>query len=134
MKHILLNALLVCAGSTIGLSQQTFSTCSAAFLGNKMIVDQYTTKGKCSIPVTATGDLTVNTVELSPTQSKAVESIPFMVAIRDHKSQTLTQYSRKETKRVNIQNILANCRKGDYIVLLTVGSQYALPHNEILVR
>ncbi|MBN8821959.1 MULTISPECIES: hypothetical protein [unclassified Spirosoma] len=134
MKNTLITALLVCASSAIGWSQQTFSHCSAAFLGNKMIVDQYTTKGKCIVPATATGELTVNTVELSSTKSKAVESIPFMVAIRDKNSQTLTRYSKAEVKRVNIRNVLAKCRKGDHIVLLTVGNQYALPHNEILVR
>ncbi|GAB4029987.1 hypothetical protein [Spirosoma gilvum] len=134
MKNTLVIALLVCTVSTFSFGQQAFNNCSAAFLGNKMIVDQYTPKGKCSVSATATGKLTVNTVDLSPTESKAVEPIPFIVAIRDKNSQTLTRYSKGEVKRVNIQNVLAKCRKGDHIVLLTVDNQYALPHNEILVR
>ncbi|GAB3959523.1 hypothetical protein GCM10028805_55800 [Spirosoma harenae] len=127
-------ALFCCALSTISWAQQPYSQCSAAFLGNKMIVDQYTTKGKCSVSATATGALTVNTIDLSPNKCKAADRIPFNVAIRDKDTQTLLLYSKKEVKQVNIQQVLAKCRKGDRIVLLTTGNQYALPHNEIMVR
>ncbi|UFH53748.1 hypothetical protein [Spirosoma sp. KNUC1025] len=123
-----------CVLSNLCLGQKPFSACSAAFLGNKMIVNEYTTKGKCSVAATATGKLTVNTVELSPTKSKAVDPVAFKVAIRDKDTHTLTMYSNKDVKQVNVQNVLAKCRKGDYIVLLTTNNQYALPHNEILVR
>lgn len=99
-----------------------------------MIVDAYTTKGKSSLPITSTGELTVNTVELSPTESKAVDRIPFKIAIRDQHTKTLTLYSNENFKQVPIQNVLARCCKGDHIVLLTTDTQYALPHNEILIR
>ena len=127
-------ALVCCALSNLCWGQHPYSNCSAAFLGNKLIVNEYTTKGKCSVPATATGELTVNTVNLSPTKCKAVDRIPFNIAIRDKNTQTLTMYLKAEVKQMNIQQVLAKCRKGDRIVLLTVNNQYALPHNEILVR
>lgn len=127
--------LLVCyVPSNLCMAQSAFNTCSAAFLGNKMIVDEYTTKGKCSLPAKSTGELTVNTVDLSPTESKAIKQIPFKIAIRDQHTKTLMLYSNDNFKRVSIQNVLTKCRKGDHIVLLTTNTQYALPHNEILVR
>ncbi|GAB4018040.1 hypothetical protein [Spirosoma koreense] len=129
--------VIVLAGSlfaNVCLAQHPFSTCSAAFLSRKMLVSEYTPQGKCIVPTNATGELTVNAVALSTTANKALNRIPFTIAIRDRDSRTLTQYSEKAVKQVAIQTVLANCRKGDHIVLLTRNKQYSLPHNEILVR
>ncbi len=99
-----------------------------------MVVDTYTDKGKCLLPSTATGKLTVCTVYLSPTASKAVDKTTFKVAIRDKATRTLHLYSNEAFKQVEIRDVLTKCRKGDHIVLLTLGDLYALPHNEILVQ
>ncbi|WP_460975290.1 hypothetical protein [Spirosoma knui] len=126
---------LLCAsvvGTTFG--QDSFKQCSAAFLGNRMIVNEYTPAGTCVVSSTATGELTVNTVELSPNQTKALDKIPFRVAIRDNTTHTLLMYSNQEVKQVDVQKVLAKCKKGDHIVLLTLDDQYALPHNEITVQ
>ena len=121
--------LAACCGA-----QNKFNNCSAAFLDNKMVVDEYTTTGKCSLPATATGQLTVCTAELSPEKSRPVDAIRFKVAIRDQNTGTLTMFSNETFKRVDIQDIMARCRKGDHIVLITMADEYALPHNEILVK
>lgn len=127
--------LLFCGAlPSLSFGQQSFSHYSAAFLSNKMIVNEYTTKGKCSLATTATGKLTVNTVDLTPSDSKPVDRLPFTVAIRDKNTKTLTMYSTQPYKQLPIQNVLSRCRKGDHIVLITTNKQYALPHNEILVR
>jgi hypothetical protein len=118
----------------VGMAQKAFNSCAAAFLGNKMVVDEYTTTGKCILTTTDTGDLTVSTVDLSPTESKAVDPIWFQVAIRDGNTKTLTMVSKEKVKKTNIRPILEKCKKGDYIVLLTISDEYALPHNEILVQ
>ncbi len=81
-----------------------------------------------------TGKLTVCTVNLSPTTSKRVDPIPFRVAIRDSHTQTLMILSKADVKQIDIQRVLAKCRKGDHIVLLTTNNQYAMPHNEILIQ
>lgn len=120
--------------STLCLGQTSFNSCTAAFLNNKMVVDKYTTQGKCILPANATGNLTVCTVDLSSTASKIIDKIPFRIAIRDKNTQTLLLFSTSDVKQMDVQAVLAKCQKGDHIVLLTVDNQYALPHNEILVQ
>jgi hypothetical protein len=132
MKKIIAVALFCCGFSQVGFSQQV---CSAAFLDNKMIVDKYTNKVyKNELSLKATGELTVNTVDLSPKQSKAVESIPFKIAIKEKDTQTITLFSKEDFMKVDVKKVLSQCKKGDQIVLLTSDKQYALPHNEIVVK
>ncbi|MBO0937471.1 hypothetical protein J2I47_13020 [Fibrella sp. HMF5335] len=129
--------LLLAAGvclCTFALAQQPFANCAAAFVGNKMVVDSYTPKGQCRLSGGATGLLTVQTVELSPTQAKAVDKVDFKVAIRDKDTGTLHLFSGQTYKEIPVQDVLTTCKKGDRIVLLTVDNQYALPHNEIVVQ
>lgn len=126
--------IAACMLSAWCFGQHRFTSCAAAFLDNKMVVDAYTDKGKCLLPSTATGQLTVCTVDLSPATSKAVDKTAFKVAIRDKATKTLHLYSNEVFKQIDVRNVLAKCQKGDHIVLLTLDDQYALPHNEILVR
>jgi hypothetical protein len=123
-----------CALATLSRAQGSFNSCSAAFVGNRMVVNEYSTKGQCRLLPTAKGELSVQTVDLSPTESKAVDKIDFKVAIRDKTTGTLMMYSGETFRQVPVQQVLAKCKKGDYIVLLTVDNRYALPHNEILVQ
>ena len=115
-------------------AQNNFNNCAAAFLNNKMVVNEYSTMGKCVVSATATGELSLSTVDLSPTESKAVDRIGFKIAIRDQNTKTLTMFAGEDFKQVDIQKVLAKCKKGDHIVLLTLDAQYALPHNEMLVQ
>ena len=125
--------LLTILCSHFSFGQKSFSNCSAAFLNSKMLVDEYSPSGKCSISITQKGYLTVSTVELSSTVSKAVTPIMFQVAIKDKNTGTLVMVSKNKVQRIEIQNILEKCKKGDSIVLLTMNDEYSLPHNEILV-
>lgn len=130
----LFTAILALGFSQISLAQKSFSNCSAAFLNNKMVVSEYTDKGKCEISGSTSGNLTVNTVNLSSAESKAVDKITFKVAIRDKNTGTLTLFSDAEYTAVDIKSILSKCKKGDHIVLLTLNAEFSLPHNEILVN
>ncbi|GAB2800811.1 hypothetical protein GCM10027275_53540 [Rhabdobacter roseus] len=130
----LIASFLLCL-SALSFSRQTpFSACSAAFLNNKMIVNEYSPQGTCTVAAGATGQLTVCTAELSPQASKAIDKIDFKVAIRDEQTHTLLMYSDETYRQVDIQRVLSQCKKGDRIVLLTTSNLYALPHNEILVQ
>ena len=122
-----------CMLATLGFAQGSFNSCSAAFVGGKMVVNEYSPKGQCRLATTTTGELTVQTVDLSPTESKALDRIDFKVAIRDKTTGTLHLYSGETFRQVSVQQVLAKCKKGDHIVLLTLDNRYALPHNEILV-
>ncbi len=135
MIKVICSALLLigCAFCTPALGQEAFQNCTAAFLDNKIVVDDYSPTGKCSLAATATGKMTVCTADLSPNASVAVDRITFKIAIRDHQSKTLVMFSNENYQQVDIQKVLSKCRKGDHIVLLTLDTRYALPHNEILV-
>ena len=123
----------ICLITHFGFGQKNFNNCSAAFLNSKMLVNEYSPAGKCNVSITAKGNLTVSTVELSPTENKAIDPIMFQVAIKDKNTGTLTMVSKKKIQKIEIQSILEKCKKGDSIVLLTNSDEFALPHNEILI-
>lgn len=74
------------------------------------------------------------TVDLSPTERKALGKVDFRVAIRDKETGTLRSFSEKTCRQVPVQQVLAHCTPGDHLVLLTVEGRCALPHNEITVQ
>lgn len=132
-KTFFLLAFMAVSVST-AFAQERFSDCSAAFLDNKIIVNEYTTTGHCEIAASATGELTVQTADLSPGNCVPTGKIGFKIAIRDGNTKTIISFSDKTYKQVEIQAVLSKCKPGDAIVLLTTADAYALPHNEILVK
>ncbi|GAB3175595.1 hypothetical protein [Telluribacter humicola] len=120
--------------TSLTYGQDNFKHCTAAFLGTQLVVNEYSPKGKCVLPSTSVGTLTVQTVNLSADKVSRVAEIPFKVAIRDKETQTLVMYAKEDFKQVDIRQVLAKCKKGDSIVLLSVDNQYALPHNEIIIQ
>ncbi|GAB3794623.1 hypothetical protein GCM10028819_08910 [Spirosoma humi] len=137
MKQVIKKSLIVtlCSLGTIGFAQQqSFSNCSAAFLGSRMIVNFFQPTGQCCLSPTAKGGLTVKTVALTSTKCNPLNKIPFTVDIRDKATNTLYMYADKPLFQVPVQRVLANCKKGDNSVLLTMDKRYALPTNEMLVK
>jgi len=133
-KRFLWLALTGSLVTTLSLAQTANQHCSAAFLGKRLLVNQYSPKGVCRMPSTATGSLSVWTVNLTEKETKPLTRIPFQVAIRDKETKTLQLVSKTAHKEVEVRQLLNRCRKGDHIVLLTLNQQYALPHNEIIVE
>ncbi len=132
--HHLICTLLGCLFAFATMAQQPFTNCSAAFLNNKIVVDEYTDQGKCVLDSSASGILTVCTANLSPEKSIPVKKIDFKIALKDRNTGTLTMYSDKTFQQVEIRSVLKKCRRGDRIVLITMNDEYSLPHHEILVR
>lgn len=119
--------------------QDKFSNCSAAFLDDKMIVEEYSNTAKAKISINAKGWLSAGTVTLGDTKkgeaaTTITEKFSFGIAIKDGNSGTMMLYSTNTFKKVEVEKVLAKCKKGDFIVILTTDDQYALPHNEILVQ
>ncbi|GAB2540025.1 hypothetical protein [Spirosoma aerophilum] len=125
---------LGCCLSTMSLAQEKFSNCSAAFVSSKLLVDHYTPTGQCRLSANAKGNLSVSTVALTPTQTKALNRIDFKLAICDKETKTVHLFSDKTYRQIPVQRVLSHCKKGDQILLLTTNSRYALPHNTILVQ
>ncbi len=132
MKRIkILAFLLFCSAVTsLALGQN----CSAAFINDNIVVNEYTPEGKCILNANATGQLTVQTASLSPTESIPTGKLPFQVAIRSEAFNTLRMYSKDTYHQVAIEKVLSKCQKGDHIILLMLEEGYALPHHEILVQ
>ena len=132
MKKIIVFVLVILGSKCF--AQQPFSNCSAAFLGDKMVVKNYSATEKAKISIKAKGDLTASTAEIGKNYSKSVNKFPFGIAIKDKNTGTLMLFSKETFMKIDVQKVLAKCKKGDSIVLLTLSNEYALPHNEILVE
>ena len=134
LKTTLLSSLFLLACFTCaGQGHNKFNNCTAAFLNDKLVVDEYTTWGKCVLNCAAQGTLTVATADLSPELSKPTGRLPFMIALRDGSTRTLTMFSAKVYKEISVAKVLDKCKIGDSIVLMTMSDEYSMPHNEILV-
>lgn len=130
----LLSCCLVVGNVLAQHNTNDFSSCAAAFLNQKLIVNEYTTQGKCIVDIHAKGKLTVHFAELSDAHTaKPGATVPFKIAIRDGNTKTLWLFSEKTYRDIPIEEVLAQCQKGDSIVLITTERDWALPHSEILV-
>ena len=98
------------------------------------MVKDYSPRGTCEIGLTAKGTLTAHTVELSETAITPKKAIGFKIAIEDATTKTLWLFSEQTFKTIPVEKVLAKCKKGDVIRLITVDNTFALPHNEILVK
>ncbi len=127
--------LLFCSAITVhAFCQENYTNCTAAFLDNKLVVNEYSPEGKCIIDSTAAGSLKVCPATYENNVWIADEPAEFMVAIRDKNTGTICMFSDKRYKKLEISQVLSKCRKGDHIVLMTMNNRLALPHNEILIR
>lgn len=129
-KLIIFSLLLSC---NLVFAQENFSNCSAAFLNGKIIVEQYSKTAKAKISILSKGELTASTAELGEDYTKQVKKFEFGVAIKDKETGTTMLFSSKTFMKIEIERVLAKCKEGDSIIILTTEAEYALPHNEILV-
>ncbi len=132
MKKVKIFLLALCcsAFSTLAIGQ----SCAAAFLDGKIVVDEYTTTGKCVMANNATGQLTVQTADLSPERSIPTGKIAFRIAIKSKDLNTIKPYSKGTYRQIDVEKVLAKCQKGDSIVLMAVKDGYSLPHHEIFIQ
>ncbi len=130
----LLFLIALCFATTTLFGQTAFNDCAAICLDKVALVNDYSPRGACEIELTAKGILTAYTVELSETAITPKKHIEFKIAIEDAATKTLWLFSEKTYKKIPVEEVLAKCKKGDVIRLLTIDNTYALPHNEILVK
>lgn len=133
-KYLFVAIISLFAFETVLSAQNRFNNCSAVFLNQKLVVDDYSPTGKCVVKSTDTGQLTVSTATYDNDKWLAGEKISFKITLRDGRTKTMLSYSDATYQTVDIQKILEKCQKGDYILISIVKDAYALPHNEILVE
>ena len=114
--------------------KELFSICASIFLYEKLVVVDYSPTGKCQLPYSSTGKLTVCSATYENDKWSCTEKIDFRVAIKDGNTKTLWSFSDQSFKEIDFKQVLAKCKKGDFVVILTVNNLHALPHNEILVE
>lgn len=129
VKFLLLMSLAVISTAS-AFGQERFVNCTAAYLNNKLVVNEYSPEGRCELSKSASGELTVQTMSDATPTGKT----NFKIAIRDGGTKTLLSFSDKIYQQLDIKTVLDKCSPGDAIVLLTTDDRYALPHNEILVK
>lgn len=135
MKKYLFAAIIFLAAFETAVSAQNrFNNCSAVFLNQKLVVDDYSPTGKCVVKSTDTGQLTVSTATFENDKWLAGEKIDFKITVRDGRTKTMLSFSNETYHTIDIKKVLAKCQKGDYILISIVKDEYALPHNEILVE
>lgn len=133
VHRLIISLFLYCMAHMGAFGQNTYTRCTAAFLNDHLIVNEYSPEGKCMLDSTSRGMLTVCPATYENGKWTQEYQAEFMVAVRDKDTRTFWMFSDKRYKKLEISKVLAECRKGDQIVLLTVDSRLALPHNEILV-
>jgi hypothetical protein len=136
MKKMIVVFVLALLADSYG--QDSFSNCSAVFLNNQMIVEEYSASAKAKISKDAQGWISAGVVSLGDVSKgekkfEITEKIEFGVAIKDANTGTIILFSSKEYKKIEAVKILAKCKKGDSIIIMTTDNKFALPHNEILV-
>jgi hypothetical protein len=124
--------------SKVAFSQEPYMNCSAVFLNDEMIVEEYTDVAKCKISKEAKGIISAGTVSLGDEKAggkrfEITQKFEFGVAIKDGNTGTIIMYSQKKYTKIEAEKILAKCRKGDSILIMTTDDQYALPHNFLMV-
>lgn len=110
-----------------------YRDCTAIFFNGKMLANEYSPEGKCKLEQGMKGALTVATVKLSGKKGSPSTNIPFRVAVKNSRTNTLWMYSETALQRVQLEDILKKCEPGDRIIILTVDQRYSLPHHEIEV-
>ena len=127
---------LLCLSATFAAKgQNNFTNCTAVLLNNKMVVNEYSTSGKCELAIDAKGIFTVQPVSLGENGSADPQGKRrFKVAIRDGNTKTLFSYADQTFEEIDANKILSQCKKGDSIVFITMDRDLALPHSEVLVQ
>lgn len=136
MKKMIVVFVLALLADSYG--QDSFSNCSAVFLNNQMIVEEYSASAKAKISKDAQGWISAGVVSLGDISKgekkfEITDKIEFGVAIKDANTGTIILFSSKEYKKIEAVKVLAKCKKGDSIIIMTTDNRFALPYNEILV-
>ncbi len=103
-----------------------------------MIVEEYSPTAKAKISKDTQGWISAGAVSLGDVSKgekkfEITEKFEFGVAIKDANTGTIILFSPKAYKKIETEKVLAKCKKGDSIIIMTTDNTFALPHNEIVV-
>jgi len=109
-----------------------YNDCAAIFFDDLMLVDKFSPEGVCKLQAGQKGFIYVATVILTEGGGGyAKEKIPFQIAIRNNRTNTMRMFSNKIYDNIYFDDILSDCEEGDEIIILTTGKKYSLSHHVI---
>ena len=111
-----------------------FVHCAAILYNDKVLVDTYSTAGKCRITDLEGGKLSVSTITFENNGMQPVQPINFRLAIRNEKSNTLWMYSEKLMKEIHLKDVLDRLEQDDKLIFMTTNDLFALPHHEVEIN
>lgn len=108
-----------------------YSECAAILINDKMLVDEFSPSGKCTLEKEMKGNLSVATVHLSDEGARPLNNVKFQIAIYNKRTNTMRMFSQESYKSVAIESVLKGLEIEDEIVIMTVNKEYSLSHHRI---
>ncbi len=111
---------------------ELYNTCAAVFLNQSRVVTEVSPHGVSEISKSANGQFSIR--EDLTAQHKNGVSVPFRIAIKKKKYNTLYSYSETVYTALDVESVLAACEVGDTIIFLLEKGKWAMvPDGEIVV-
>lgn len=109
-----------------------YNTCAAIFLNQDRVVNDVSPSGVSEISKSANGEFSIR--EDLTAQHKNGVSVPFRIAIKKKKYNTLYTYSETIYTALDVESVLAECEVGDAIIFVLEKGKWAMvPDGEIVV-
>lgn len=126
-----LNAQFLPGGTQTNLQPVGYNDCAAIFKNDKMLVDDFSPRGKCKMEIGTDDKLTVATVALNDEGARKTKDLEFHVAIKNERTSTYFLVTKEPVMSIDWPTIYKQCEEGDKVIILTTDNKYALPHAEI---
>jgi len=119
----------------LAMAQSDFNNCAAIYLDGDMVITEYGPNGVSKVALDTKGSLQLRVVN-APDGNWEINgpAEPFRVAIRDKKTGTLVMFGEKSYRRLEIAEVLAQCKAGDHILVLSTNRSLGITGSEILVE
>lgn len=135
MIKYFMHVFIVVICLNVCFAQESFNTCTGLYLNKTLMTEDYSPRSKATLKLTDSGKLTVNEVTIeSADDIKAGKAIPFRIAIKDKRTQTIFLFSQKTHTSVDVEKILARCHSGDQLLILSTDDAYSVLPSEILIE
>lgn len=97
---------------------------------DKLLSEMPWSNKKLSLGMQMYGDISLKIVDDGERLS-AIGTPTFQIAIKDNKTGTQRMYSNKVYTEINTETIVAQCKEGESIIILTTDKKYSLSQNVI---
>ena len=122
----------LCATST-QCNQSTFGQYTGIVYSGAPLYKASNGDNPLTIMPGSSGTMEVFTIDNPHREPKMGERIGFLVAIKDHDTNSVWMYSDRVLYEVDVRDLLNHCDNGDVLIFMTADRSYRLPRHEVLV-